>query len=105
MYFNPATGKAASETQHNYKLVQVTQPQGCEYGKYVYECTVCGASYYETFGDGHRVTEKVELKNGATTCEGGVVITEYCLKCNETHKNIVAKDDNIDLIIELSIQK
>lgn len=28
-----------------------------------------------------------------------------CLKCNSLHKNIVAKDDNMDLIIELSIQK
>lgn len=25
-----------------------------------------------------------------------------CLKCNELHKNIMAKDDNFDLIIELS---
>lgn len=25
-----------------------------------------------------------------------------CNKCGETHKNIMAKDDNIDLIIELS---
>ena len=28
-----------------------------------------------------------------------------CIKCNEFHKNIVANDDNNDLIIELSIQK
>lgn len=28
-----------------------------------------------------------------------------CLKCNQTHKNIIANDDNTDLIIELSIQK
>lgn len=28
-----------------------------------------------------------------------------CLKCGVTHKNIVANDDNTDLIIELSIQK
>ena len=25
-----------------------------------------------------------------------------CTKCNEPHKNIMAKDDNMDLIIELS---
>lgn len=25
-----------------------------------------------------------------------------CSKCNKTHKNIMAKDDNMDLIIELS---
>ena len=25
-----------------------------------------------------------------------------CLKCEEIHKNIIAKDDNMDLIIELS---
>lgn len=28
-----------------------------------------------------------------------------CDKCHETHKNIAIKDDNIDKIIELSIQK
>ena len=28
-----------------------------------------------------------------------------CEKCNELHKNIVIKDDNMDKIIELSIQK
>lgn len=28
-----------------------------------------------------------------------------CLKCDEIHKNIIAKDDNMNLIIELSIQK
>ena len=25
-----------------------------------------------------------------------------CLKCNQKHKNIIAKDDNFDLIIQLS---
>lgn len=28
-----------------------------------------------------------------------------CNKCNKLHKNIIAKDDNYDLIINLSIQK
>jgi ribosome biogenesis GTPase len=28
-----------------------------------------------------------------------------CKKCNQLHKNIVATDDNYDLIISLSIQK
>lgn len=28
-----------------------------------------------------------------------------CLKCGESHKNIVAGDDNMNLIIELSIEK
>lgn len=28
-----------------------------------------------------------------------------CIKCGEFHKNIVANDDNKDLIIDLSIQK
>jgi len=28
-----------------------------------------------------------------------------CNKCNKLHKNIVIKDDNMDKIIELSIQK
>ena len=30
-------------------------------------------------------------------------IVYKCEKCGQTHKNIIAKDDNIDLIIELSI--
>lgn len=28
-----------------------------------------------------------------------------CKKCNQTHKNIIANDDNLDLIIELSVKK
>ena len=28
-----------------------------------------------------------------------------CQKCGATHKNIIAKDDNMDAIIELSIKK
>ena len=28
-----------------------------------------------------------------------------CEKCNLLHKNIIEKDDNMDLIIELSVQK
>ena len=27
-----------------------------------------------------------------------------CEKCNQTHKNIIAKDDNSNLIIELSVE-
>lgn len=32
-------------------------------------------------------------------------IVYKCNKCGELHKNIAAKDDNMDLIIELSIAK
>lgn len=28
-----------------------------------------------------------------------------CNKCNKIHKNIMAQDDNMDLIIELSVKK
>jgi len=40
-------------------------------------------------------------------CSYSLPITDYvkCSKCNQMHKNIVAHDDNMDLIIELSIQK
>jgi DNA-directed RNA polymerase subunit RPC12/RpoP len=31
-------------------------------------------------------------------------IVYKCLKCHATHKNIMAKDDNFDLIISLSIK-
>ena len=32
-------------------------------------------------------------------------ILYQCEKCGKIHKNIIAKDDNMDLIIALSIQK
>ncbi|MBR6690213.1 MAG: RNHCP domain-containing protein [Bacilli bacterium] len=32
-------------------------------------------------------------------------IVYKCKKCNQLHKNIVANDDNFDLIIELSVKK
>ena len=28
-----------------------------------------------------------------------------CLKCNKIHKNIMANDDNMDIIIDLSVKK
>lgn len=28
-----------------------------------------------------------------------------CQKCNQIHKNIIAKDDNMDIIIDLSVKK
>ncbi len=34
--------------------------------------------------------------------KGSYKIIYRCLKCNQIHKNIMANDDNIDLIIELS---
>ena len=32
-------------------------------------------------------------------------IIYQCEKCKENHKNIMAQDDNMDLIIQLSIQE
>lgn len=32
-------------------------------------------------------------------------IVYKCLKCGQLHKNIMANDDNMDLIISLSVQK
>ena len=32
-------------------------------------------------------------------------IIHKCLKCNKIHKNIMANDDNMDIIIDLSVKK
>lgn len=32
-------------------------------------------------------------------------IVYKCQKCNESHKNIIAKDDNMNIIIDLSVVK
>lgn len=32
-------------------------------------------------------------------------IIYICQRCNKEHKNILAKDDNIDILINLSVQK
>lgn len=42
---------------------------------------------------------------GIEKFKGSYKIIYKCIKCNKFHKNIVANDDNNDLIIELSIQK
>ncbi len=84
IYYNPVTKEYASETQHSYSLVATVQPNGCEYGRYIYECSVCGEEYYKEFGEGHKVASKAELVAGATNCEQGVTVTEYCTKCNKT---------------------
>ncbi len=84
IYYNPVTKEYASETQHSFSLVAIVQPNGCEYGRYIYECSVCGEEYYEEFGEGHKLAQKAELVAGATNCEQGVTITEYCTKCNKT---------------------
>lgn len=39
---------------------------------------------------------------GIEKFKGSYKIIYKCTKCNEEHKNIMAKDDNMDLIIELS---
>ena len=32
-------------------------------------------------------------------------ITDKCIKCGETHKNVIARDDDMDKIIEISTNK
>ena len=64
-------------------------------------------------------SKHVDINPGdrANTCQGLLVPTEIekfkntykiiykCKKCNQTHKNIVAADDDFDKIIELSTKK
>ncbi len=83
LFYNPTTGKYASEMQHTYKLVDFKEEEGCKEGYYLYECTVCGHNYKDTFGEGHYVVYTAALKAGATSCEGGAIITATCRKCNE----------------------
>lgn len=51
--------------------------------------------------DCHGLLEPIEIEKFKDTYK----IIYKCLKCGKIHKNIIAKDDNINLIIELSIQK
>ena len=43
--------------------------------------------------------------NVLQTSKKGQVIIYKCAKCNKEVRNIVANDDNMDLIINLSVQK
>ena len=74
---------------------------------YTNHCPNCLYSKHVDINPGDRLnTCKGLLKPiGIEKFKDTYKIIYKCNKCGELHKNIVANDDNGDLIIELSIQK
>lgn len=70
-------------------------------------CPVCLHSKHVDINPGDRqntckgLLEPIGIEKFKNTYK----IIYKCKKCGQNHKNIVANDDNMDLIIELSIQK
>lgn len=56
-------------------------------------------------GDRQNICHGLLIPIGIEKFKDTYKIIYKCDKCNEIHKNIVIKDDNMDKIIELSIQK
>jgi DNA-directed RNA polymerase subunit RPC12/RpoP len=70
-------------------------------------CPYCLYSKHVDINPGDRLNECCgSLKPiGIEKFKDSYKILYQCEKCNEIHKNVMAKDDNMDLIIELSIKK
>lgn len=70
-------------------------------------CPYCLYSKHVDINPGDRSNEcKGLLKPiGIEKFKDTFKIIYKCEKCNLLHKNIIEKDDNMDLIIELSVQK
>ena len=70
-------------------------------------CPFCLHSKHVDINPGDRlnqckgIMEPIEIEKFKNTYK----IIYKCKKCGEIHKNIIAKDDNMDLIIELSVKK
>ena len=69
-------------------------------------CPFCLHSKHVDINPGDRsneckgIMEPIEIEKFKNTYK----IIYKCKKCGKTHKNIIAKDDNMDLIIELSVK-
>ena len=67
-------------------------------------CPICLYSKHVDINPGDRMNtcegllEPIKIEKFKNTYK----IIYKCLKCKEIHKNIIANDDNMDLIIELS---
>ena len=83
VYYNLEKNTYSSKSAHSYKFVEAIEPNGCEYGKNIYLCSVCGHEMYERTGKGHDYATKAELKEGSITCEDGITVTRYCTKCDK----------------------
>lgn len=70
-------------------------------------CPYCLYSKHVDINPGDRANKCKGLLEpiGIEKFKNNYKIIYSCKKCNELHKNIVANDDNFDLIIELSVQK
>ena len=70
-------------------------------------CPYCLYSKHVDINPGDRSNECKGLLEpiGIEKFKDTYKIIYKCKKCNEMHKNIIANDDNMDLIIELSVQK
>ena len=70
-------------------------------------CPYCLYSKHVDINPGDRANEcKGLLKPvGIENFKDTYKILYKCTKCNKEHKNIMANDDDMDLIINLSIQK
>lgn len=69
-------------------------------------CPICLYSKHIDINPGDRLNTCMGLLKpiGIEKYRDTYKIIYKCLKCGEIHKNIMANDDNMDLIIELSRQ-
>jgi Zn finger protein HypA/HybF involved in hydrogenase expression len=70
-------------------------------------CNFCLYSKHVDIFPGDRLNECLGMLKpiGIEKFKNTYKIIYRCDKCNKIHKNIVSNDDNMDLIISLSIQK
>ncbi len=70
-------------------------------------CPYCLYSKHVDINPGDRMNECKGLLEpiGIEKFKDTYKIIYKCKKCNQMHKNIIANDDNMKLIIELSVQK
>ena len=70
-------------------------------------CPKCLFSKHVDINPGDRLNNCLGLLKpiGIEKFKNTYKIIYECLKCKQIHKNIISNDDNMDVIIELSIQK
>lgn len=70
-------------------------------------CPLCLYSKHVDINPGDRLNDCLGLLEpvGIEKFKDTYKIVYKCKKCGQLHKNIVAKDDNIDMIINLSVKK
>ena len=102
-FYSPTTKEYSNTTKHTYRLIETVQPKGCDYGYKRYECSACGVTYKALFGEGHTTATKAELAQGSTKCTDGIIITEYCTKCDKvmyTHTSNYHRESKREVLVE-----